>query len=144
MAVVTAVIAKAPLVLPKLPCLLSCHSTARALQTLGVKVFLDPRDTFLLIQEFGYRENHCPLLPEKAQIDYMSQILIRYTPPAGTLGAAFAKLFQENPELEIADDLRRFKSLIEAGEVPTTTGQPTGTSSPLGRFDASDVIESLH
>jgi uncharacterized membrane protein len=72
------------------------------------------------------------------------KIVIRYTPPAGTLGAAFAKLFQENPEQQIADDLRRFKSLIEAGEVPTTTGQPTGTSSPLGRFDASDMIESPH
>jgi uncharacterized membrane protein len=72
------------------------------------------------------------------------KIVIRYTPPAGTLGAAFAKLFPENPEQQIAEDLRRFKSLIEAGEVPTTTGQPTGTSSPLGRFDASDVIESLH
>lgn len=72
------------------------------------------------------------------------KVVIRYTPPAGALGAAFAKLFQENPEQQIAEDLRRFKSLIEAGEVPTTTGQPTGTNSPLGRFDASDMIESLY
>jgi uncharacterized membrane protein len=72
------------------------------------------------------------------------KIVIRYTPPAGALGVAFAKLFQENPEQQIAEDLRRFKSLIEAGEAPTVAGQPTGTSSPLGRFDASDVIEALH
>jgi len=72
------------------------------------------------------------------------KIVMRYTPPAGALGIAFAKLFQENPERQIAEDLRRFKSLIEAGEVPTTAGQPAGTSSLLGRFDVSDVIEALH
>jgi len=72
------------------------------------------------------------------------KIVIRYTPPAGALGTAFAKLFRENPEQQIAEDVRRFKSLIETGEVPTTAGQPTGTSSPLGRFDASDMIEAFH
>jgi uncharacterized membrane protein len=72
------------------------------------------------------------------------KVVMRYTPPAGALGAAFAKLFQENPEQQIADDLRRFKSLIETGEVPTTHGQPTGSSSALGKFDASDVIQALH
>jgi len=72
------------------------------------------------------------------------KVVMRYTPPAGALGAAFAKLFQENPEQQIEDDLRRFKSLIEAGEVPTTAGQPTGTSSLLGRLDTSDLIEASH
>ena len=72
------------------------------------------------------------------------KVVMRYTPPAGALGAAFAKLFQESPEHQIEDDLRRFKSLIEAGEVPTTTGQPTGTSSLLSRFGTSDLIEASH
>ena len=70
------------------------------------------------------------------------KVVIRYTPPAGALGAAFVRLFQEDPEQQIADDLRRFKSLIETGEVPTTVGQPTGASSLLGRLDISDVIEA--
>ncbi len=72
------------------------------------------------------------------------KVVMRYTPPAGALGVALVEIFQEDPEQQIADDLRRFKSLIEAGEVPTTAGQPTGTSSPLGRFDASDMIKALH
>jgi uncharacterized membrane protein len=69
---------------------------------------------------------------------------MRYTPPAGAIGAAFATLLQANPDYHLEDDLRRFKSLIETGEVPTTTGQPTGSSSLLGKLDVSDAIESVH
>jgi uncharacterized membrane protein len=53
---------------------------------------------------------------------------ISYNPPAGALGAAVAKLFGEAPEQQIKDDLRRFKQLIETGEVATTRGQPAGRS----------------
>ena len=42
------------------------------------------------------------------------------------LGAAVAKLFGEEPDIQIAEDLRRFKRLIETGELPTTEGQPRG------------------
>ena len=51
---------------------------------------------------------------------------ISYHPPGGTLGATIAKLFGEEPSQQIADDLRRFKQLMEAGEVATTEGQPQG------------------
>ena len=40
-----------------------------------------------------------------------------YEPPAGAAGAAFAKLFGEEPSQQIAGDLRRFKQLLETGEV---------------------------
>jgi hypothetical protein len=33
---------------------------------------------------------------------------------------------------------------MEAGEIPTTAGQPSGSSSLVGRLDTSDVIEALH
>jgi uncharacterized membrane protein len=51
---------------------------------------------------------------------------LQYSPPGGKLGAAVAKLFGRDAETEIREDLRRFKQLIEAGEVPTTAGQPRG------------------
>jgi uncharacterized membrane protein len=51
---------------------------------------------------------------------------LQYSPPAGKLGAAFAKLLGRDPGSEIREDLRQFKQLLEAGEVPTTTGQPRG------------------
>lgn len=54
------------------------------------------------------------------------RVSLAYVPPAGKLGATIAKLFGENPEQQVRDDLRRFKSLMEAGEIPTTEGQPSG------------------
>lgn len=53
---------------------------------------------------------------------------LHYNPPAGALGAAFAKLFGEEPELQLQDDLRRFKQTMETGEAITTEGQPAGRS----------------
>jgi hypothetical protein len=68
----TAIIDKPALVLPKFSCLLFCRTTFRALQAFGMKMFLDPRQTFLRIYEFGDGRNHCSLLSQNAQIDYMS------------------------------------------------------------------------
>ena len=45
------------------------------------------------------------------------RVELRYEPPAGEIGAAIAKLFGAAPEQEIAADLRRFKQVIETGEV---------------------------
>lgn len=42
---------------------------------------------------------------------------LRYDPPGGRVGALFAKLFGEEPTQQIKSDLRRFKQVIEVGEV---------------------------
>lgn len=54
---------------------------------------------------------------------------MRFHPPAGALGAAVAKLFGEDPQWQVQDDLRRFKQVMEVGEVLTTEGQPAGRDS---------------
>jgi uncharacterized membrane protein len=54
------------------------------------------------------------------------RVVLEYAPPAGRPGALFAKLFGEEPEQQVREDLRHFKEIMEAGEIPTTTGQPTG------------------
>jgi uncharacterized membrane protein len=51
------------------------------------------------------------------------RVVLKYNPPAGKLGAGIAKLFGEDPKQQIRDDLRRFKQLVEAGEITTTEGQ---------------------
>ena len=56
-----------------------------------------------------------------------------YQPPAGKLGAIVAKLFGEEPNQQVAEDLRRFKRLMETGEIPTTAGQSHGQRSALGK-----------
>ena len=55
------------------------------------------------------------------------KVVIEYAPPGGALTAAVAKLFGEEPEQQIGDELRRFKMLMEAGEIATTEGQPKGS-----------------
>jgi uncharacterized membrane protein len=47
------------------------------------------------------------------------RVVLRYDPPAGRAGAAVARLFGEDPASQVAEDLRRFKQVLEAGEVPT-------------------------
>jgi len=42
---------------------------------------------------------------------------LNYEPPAGKLGAMVAKLFGEEPSGQVTDDLRRFKQVLETGEV---------------------------
>lgn len=54
------------------------------------------------------------------------EVAVEYAPPAGSLGVGIAKLMGRTPGQEIEEDLRRFKQLMETGEVPTTEGQSSG------------------
>jgi uncharacterized membrane protein len=56
----------------------------------------------------------------------VATIHLAYEAPAGEAAATLAKLFGEEPEIQVREDLRRFKRLIETGEIPTTEGQPSG------------------
>lgn len=54
------------------------------------------------------------------------RVVLDYIPPAGKVGSLIAKLFLEEPSIQVREDLRAFKQIMEAGEVPTTEGQPMG------------------
>src|SRR3954470_11117091 len=54
------------------------------------------------------------------------RVRLQYDPPAGKAGSAIAWLFGNEPSQQIREDLRRFKQLLETGEVPNTKGQPRG------------------
>ncbi|MDQ6645488.1 MAG: DUF2892 domain-containing protein [Chloroflexota bacterium] len=56
------------------------------------------------------------------------KVVLSYNPPAGRLGSLVAKLFGEEPDQQVREDLRHFKEIMEAGEVPTTQGQASGRS----------------
>ena len=46
---------------------------------------------------------------------------ILYDPPAGTIGRIIAKMFQREPAIQARRDLRRFKQLMETGEIATSS-----------------------
>ncbi len=54
------------------------------------------------------------------------RVSLYYKPPGGTIGAALAKFFGEEPSVQLDEDLYRFKQLMEAGPIVTVNGQPVG------------------
>ncbi len=51
------------------------------------------------------------------------KVVIEFSPPGGAVTTTLAKLFGEEPEQQIGDDLNRFKQLMEAGEIARNTDQ---------------------
>jgi uncharacterized membrane protein len=45
------------------------------------------------------------------------RVELEYQPPGGMIGALFAKLFGEEPQQQVKGDLRRFKQVMETGEI---------------------------
>jgi hypothetical protein len=53
-------------------------------------------------------------------------VKLSYAVPAGKLGTAIARYFGEDPHQQLDDDLRRFKQVLEVGEVVRSEGAPWG------------------
>jgi uncharacterized membrane protein len=54
------------------------------------------------------------------------RVVLSYEPPAGKVGAAVAKLLGEEPSRQVAEDLRRFKQVMEASEITGNSKHPAG------------------
>jgi len=50
---------------------------------------------------------------------------IGYEPPGGDLGRLFAKIFRAEPNIQARHELKRFKMLMEAGEIATGANHKT-------------------
>jgi uncharacterized membrane protein len=53
-------------------------------------------------------------------------VQLDYSPPGGAVGALVAKLFGEDPDAQMQIDLRRFKQVIELGEIVVSDGTLVG------------------
>ena len=60
-------------------------------------------------------------------------VIMQYDTPAGSMGAAVAKLFGKEPGQQLRQDLRNFKAMMETGEIPSVEGQPSGRSKEFDR-----------
>lgn len=54
------------------------------------------------------------------------RVQLEYDAPGGKFAALLAKITGEEPEQQVADTLRRFKSLMECGEIASVEGQSAG------------------
>jgi uncharacterized membrane protein len=50
------------------------------------------------------------------------RVKLQYSPPGGKLGALVARLLGEDPQMQIHEDLWRFKQLMETGKIRTFEG----------------------
>ena len=48
------------------------------------------------------------------------RVTLDYEPPAGRIGAMLSHFFSEEPDHQIREDLRKFKQLMETGEITTS------------------------
>lgn len=63
------------------------------------------------------------------------KVSMQYNPPAGQLGEWVARMFGENPKKTVAEDLQRFKELMETGNVTTRgSDKKRAAMSPNARY----------
>ena len=70
------------------------------------------------------------------------KVKLQYDPPAGKVGATVAWLLGEDPQQEIDEDLRRFKQLLETGEISTGARYRSPRTSAREREDlvAGEIV----
>ena len=80
------------------------------------------------------------------------RVEMRYTPPAGSLGATIARLFGNDADRKIEEDLQRFKTLMEGPAAPTVSGvagsgvagaQATSGAAPPGNAASQGGVHTL-
>ncbi len=76
-------------------------------------------------------------------------VKLQYRVLGGKVGALAAKLWGEEPSQQIREDLHRLKQVLEAGEIVTTDGQPTGSGrgtrerrTPMRHAISGDRVET--
>jgi uncharacterized membrane protein len=100
-------------------------------------------------------EHHGCVCFERAPADRGTIVRIdfRWSPPGGVVGAAAAKLLPQDPARRIHEDLRRFRQLLETGEiaradsqmrrqpstVPVRPNQQRGRGGPLDQVDEASM-----
>lgn len=71
-------------------------------------------------------EGEVRFTPAPNEQDTELHATIRYFQPGGKLGKAVARYFGEDPNQQLDDDLRRFKQVLETGEIVRSEGAPWG------------------
>ena len=88
-------------------------------------------------------ESEPPLSDEETQVSYSpapgdrgTEVRVRLdkSAPAGALGQKVAAVIGIDPQRQLDDALRRFKQLLETGEVARSEGSPAGSDAKSQRI----------
>jgi uncharacterized membrane protein len=111
------------------------HSHWKAKAPLGYSVEWDAEVASDVENErIGWRSTEGSDIANSGVVEFRStgdrgteiKVNLTWEAPGGNLGALAAKLFGEEPGVQVAEDLRRFKALMEAGSIMKVEGQPSG------------------
>jgi uncharacterized membrane protein len=111
------------------------RSRWKAKAPLGTSVEWDAETTSDIENErIGWKSVENSQIPNSGVVEFRPtsnrgtelRVVLTYEPPAGELGALIAKLFGEEPNQQVREDLRRFKQLMESGTIMTVDGQTSG------------------
>ena len=112
---------------------MTSHWVAKA--PLGMTVEWDAEVTSDIPNErIGWKSLDGSDIPNSGVVEFLPtrnrgteiKVVMTYEAPGGKLGQWIASAFGEEPRIQIAEDLRRFKSLMETGLIIKTEGQPSG------------------
>lgn len=85
-------------------------------------------------EKIGWKSAEIAEVKNSGTVEFLStnnrgtevRVVLTYEPPAGKVGSLIAKLLGEEPSQQVAEDLRRFKRLMETGLIMNVEGQPSG------------------
>jgi uncharacterized membrane protein len=85
-------------------------------------------------QRIGWKSLEGAFIPNSGVVEFLPtvnrgtemKVTMTYEAPGGKLGEWIAWALGEEPSIQIAEDLRRFKSLMETGLIMKVEGQPSG------------------
>lgn len=85
-------------------------------------------------QRLGWKSLDGAFIPNSGVVEFLPtrdrgtemKVVMTYEAPGGKIGEWIAWALGEEPGIQISDDLRRFKMLMETGMIITTEGQPSG------------------
>jgi uncharacterized membrane protein len=85
-------------------------------------------------QRIGWKSREGAFIPNSGVVEFLPKadrgtemkVTMIYEAPGGKLGEWIAWALGEEPSIQIAEDLRRFKSLMETGLIMKVDGQPSG------------------
>lgn len=85
-------------------------------------------------ERIGWKSLEGAFIPNSGVVEFLPtrdrgtelKVVMTYEAPGGKLGEWIAWALGEEPSLQISEDLRRFKSLMETGLIMKVEGQPSG------------------
>jgi uncharacterized membrane protein/NAD(P)-dependent dehydrogenase (short-subunit alcohol dehydrogenase family) len=85
-------------------------------------------------ERIGWKSVENSSIPNSGVVEFLPtadrgtevRVNLTYEVPAGKFASLVAKVFGEEPNMQVAEDLRRLKQLLESGTIMTVEGQPSG------------------